>query len=133
MKQEQHSQPILTSDWGADEELLLVSGLIINGLGNWAEVAQHIGTRTKGECEKHYVEVYLGAAGKGSDEGYERDNDMEIDGEGSLAGRKRRREFMPVRFLTVVFICPSDPLAHSPWIALSISIPMISRRRNELA
>nr|XP_019012163.1 transcriptional adapter 2-alpha [Kwoniella pini CBS 10737]OCF50944.1 transcriptional adapter 2-alpha [Kwoniella pini CBS 10737] len=56
---EQHSQPIFSPDWGADEELLLVSGLISNGLGNWLEVAQHVGTRTKEECEKHYLETYL--------------------------------------------------------------------------
>ena len=46
--------------WGADEELLLISGLILNGVGNWAEVAGHIGTRSKEECEQHYIEVYLG-------------------------------------------------------------------------
>nr|XP_019050277.1 transcriptional adapter 2-alpha [Kwoniella bestiolae CBS 10118]OCF29207.1 transcriptional adapter 2-alpha [Kwoniella bestiolae CBS 10118] len=61
---EQHSQPIFSPDWGADEELLLVSGLISNGLGNWLEVAQHVGTRTKEECEKHYLEVYLGPMDK---------------------------------------------------------------------
>ncbi|KAK8861484.1 hypothetical protein IAR55_002305 [Kwoniella newhampshirensis] len=89
---EQHSQPIFTADWGADEELLLISGLIQNGLGNWLEVAQHVGTRTKEECEKHYVEVYLGV----------HDNADGLNGvkEGEYAGldgpeKKRRREFMP--------------------------------------
>lgn len=57
---EQHSTPIFTRSWGADEELLLISGLILHGLGNWIEVADHVGTRTKEECEKHYLEVYLG-------------------------------------------------------------------------
>ncbi|OCF34076.1 transcriptional adapter 2-alpha [Kwoniella heveanensis CBS 569] len=64
---EQHSQPIFTEDWGADEELLLVSGLITFGLGNWLEVAQHIGTRTKEDCEKHYFETYLGIKADGKD------------------------------------------------------------------
>lgn len=62
--QEQHSYPIFTADWGADEELLLVSGLILHGLGNWIEVADHVGTRTKEECEKHYLQVYLGQGDK---------------------------------------------------------------------
>ncbi|KAK1927453.1 hypothetical protein DB88DRAFT_32495 [Papiliotrema laurentii] len=86
---EQHSQPIFTPDWGADEELLLISGLIINGLGNWAEVATHIGTRTKEECQKHYEEVYLGV---GQDEEVSGEStEMEVDG----VVTKRKREFMP--------------------------------------
>ncbi|ORX33626.1 hypothetical protein BD324DRAFT_653928 [Kockovaella imperatae] len=61
---EQHSWPIFTEDWGADEELLLISGLIIHGLGNWIEVASHVGTRTKEECEKHYISTYIEAEQK---------------------------------------------------------------------
>lgn len=73
--QEMHSYPILTEEWGADEcvfvlpiqsgtnhksrELLLVEGLSIQGMGNWEAVAEHIGTRTKEEVEKHYNEVYV--------------------------------------------------------------------------
>ena len=91
MSQEQHSQPIFTPDWGADEELLLISGLIINGLGNWAEVAGHVGTRTKEECENHYLEVYLGV-GKGQ----VREDGLAEAGVCDKSGNKRRREFMPV-------------------------------------
>lgn len=71
--QEQHSTPIFTHDWGADEELLLISGLILHGLGNWIEVADHVGTRTKDECEKHYLEVYLGV---GEDAEVKREEEM---------------------------------------------------------
>ncbi|ORY23443.1 hypothetical protein BCR39DRAFT_549321 [Naematelia encephala] len=86
---EQHSQPIFVPDWGADEELLLVSGLIINGLGNWAEVAAHVGTRTKEECEKHYVEVFLG--------GEESDTEKKEakEEEEKRKPEKRTRRFMP--------------------------------------
>lgn len=56
---EQHSYPIFCDDWGADEELLLIDGAQIYGLGNWADIADHIGNRTKEEVQKHYVEVYL--------------------------------------------------------------------------
>lgn len=91
-KQEQNSQPIFTPDWGADEELLLISGLIQNGLGNWAEVAQHVGTRTKEECEQHYLQVYLGVGEHGEDlRVKERERDEEMD-----ESKRRRREFMPV-------------------------------------
>ncbi|KIJ54664.1 hypothetical protein M422DRAFT_24568 [Sphaerobolus stellatus SS14] len=56
---ELHSYPIFEEDWGADEELLLNEGLTLQGLGNWAAVAEHIGTRTKDEVEKHYNSVYI--------------------------------------------------------------------------
>ncbi|KLT41943.1 hypothetical protein CC85DRAFT_246755 [Cutaneotrichosporon oleaginosum] len=63
---EQHSYPIFSSDWGADEEMLLLNGCQLHGLGNWIEIADHVGTRTKEECERHYIEVYLGV-GEGPD------------------------------------------------------------------
>ena len=44
---------------GADEELLLVEGAEMYGLGNWADMSDHVGGRTKEECEEHYREVYL--------------------------------------------------------------------------
>ncbi|EJD36036.1 hypothetical protein AURDEDRAFT_188495 [Auricularia subglabra TFB-10046 SS5] len=56
---EMHSYPIFTEDWGADEELLLIDGLLNSGMGNWQAVAEHIGTRTKEEVEKHYNDVYI--------------------------------------------------------------------------
>ena len=80
MEQEQHSWPIFTEDWGADEELLLISGLIVHGLGNWIEVASHVGTRTKEECEKHYISTYLEV------------DDHHPNG----IGESLSREFMPV-------------------------------------
>ncbi|KAF8532520.1 hypothetical protein JB92DRAFT_2802615 [Gautieria morchelliformis] len=59
---ELHSYPIFDQDWGADEELLLIEGLTVQGLGNWAAVAEHVGTRTKEEVEQHYTSVYLDSA-----------------------------------------------------------------------
>lgn len=40
-------------------ELLLIEGLMANGLGNWTAAAEHIGTRTPEEAEQHYFEVYI--------------------------------------------------------------------------
>lgn len=54
-----NSYPIFSEDWGADEELLLLKGIATQGFGNWKKIAEHIGTRSKEEVEKHYNEVYI--------------------------------------------------------------------------
>lgn len=57
---EQHSIPIFTEDWGADEELLLLEGAETYGLGSWADIADHIGGyRTKDEVRDHYINTYI--------------------------------------------------------------------------
>lgn len=68
-----------------------------DGLGNWADAATHIGTRTKEDCEQHYLEVYLGVGPNGED----LDQVKEDEGTGSGPPRKKqKREFMPVGLLT---------------------------------
>ncbi|KAH9824197.1 transcriptional adapter 2-alpha [Melampsora americana] len=57
---EQYSTPIFTEDWGADEELLLIEACQTYGLGNWADIADHVGNgRTKEEVAKHYEDVFI--------------------------------------------------------------------------
>ncbi|KAK9455479.1 hypothetical protein V1511DRAFT_516290 [Dipodascopsis uninucleata] len=56
---EQHAYPIFVEDWGADEELLLIEGAETLGLGNWQDIADHIGGRTKEEVDMHYIDVYV--------------------------------------------------------------------------
>ncbi|ODQ81869.1 hypothetical protein BABINDRAFT_160099 [Babjeviella inositovora NRRL Y-12698] len=56
---EQHAYPIFDKDWGADEELLLIEGAEQLGLGNWQDVSDHIGSRTKEEVGEHYTRCYL--------------------------------------------------------------------------
>lgn len=57
---EQHSIPIYTEDWGADEELALLEGAETYGLGSWADIADHIGGyREKDEVRDHYINTYL--------------------------------------------------------------------------
>jgi hypothetical protein len=51
--------PFLDPNWGADEELLLLEGLEVHGMGNWEDVAEHVTTKTKEECEEHYTKYYL--------------------------------------------------------------------------
>ncbi|KAH8919540.1 hypothetical protein BT69DRAFT_1266545 [Atractiella rhizophila] len=51
--------PIYDPDWGADEELLLIEACQTYGIGSWADIAEHVGTRTKQEVEEHYLRVYI--------------------------------------------------------------------------
>jgi len=60
---EQHSIPIFTDDWGADEELALLEGAETYGLGSWADIADHIGGfRSKDEVRDHYVNTYINSS-----------------------------------------------------------------------
>ncbi|CAK7225704.1 Transcriptional adapter ada2 [Sporothrix curviconia] len=57
---EQNSFPVFDQEWGADEELLLIEGCEIYGLGSWADIADHIGGyRHKDEVRDHYLSVYV--------------------------------------------------------------------------
>lgn len=56
---EQNTYPIFDKEWGADEELLLIQGCETFGLGNWQDIADHIGSRSKDEVAKHYFDVFL--------------------------------------------------------------------------
>ncbi|PVU86187.1 hypothetical protein BB560_006798, partial [Smittium megazygosporum] len=51
--------PIFDIEWTADEELLLIDGLLQFGMGNWEEVANFVGSKDKGECESHYYKTYV--------------------------------------------------------------------------
>ena len=52
------SFPVYTLDWGADEEMLLLEGVELYGLGNWAKVGEHVGKHPD-DCKAHYFEVYV--------------------------------------------------------------------------
>ncbi|KAI4296030.1 hypothetical protein L6164_036020 [Bauhinia variegata] len=53
------SFPLICPDWNADDEILLLEGIEMYGLGNWTEVAEHVGTKSKESCIEHYRNVYL--------------------------------------------------------------------------
>ncbi|XP_065033498.1 transcriptional adapter ADA2-like isoform X2 [Musa acuminata AAA Group] len=53
------SFPLICPDWNADEEILLLEGIEMYSLGNWAEVAEHVGTKSKALCIDHYTSSYL--------------------------------------------------------------------------
>ncbi|KAI5330742.1 hypothetical protein L3X38_020868 [Prunus dulcis] len=52
--------PLICPDWNADDENTASGGQPkCIGLGNWAEVAEHVGTKSKEQCIEHYTNVYL--------------------------------------------------------------------------
>ena len=53
------SFPLLSPDWGADEELLLLDAVSTFGLCNWKDISGHVGNRTAEQCRAHYHEVYV--------------------------------------------------------------------------
>ncbi|XP_021658094.2 transcriptional adapter ADA2 isoform X2 [Hevea brasiliensis] len=53
------SFPLICPDWNADEEILLLEGIEMYGFGNWTEVAEHVGTKSKLQCIDHYNAVYM--------------------------------------------------------------------------
>jgi transcriptional adapter 2-alpha len=50
----------LHDGWEVAEELALLEGLRLYGIGNWEDIATHIGTRNSATCKKHYWKYYLG-------------------------------------------------------------------------
>ncbi|XP_043910836.1 transcriptional adapter 2-alpha [Protopterus annectens] len=51
--------PILDSSWTAQEEMALLEAVMDCGFGNWQDVANQIRTKTKEECEKHYMKHFI--------------------------------------------------------------------------
>lgn len=50
---------VYEKDWRADEELLLLEAIDSNGMGNWLDIADQVGSKTAEECEAHYRRLYL--------------------------------------------------------------------------
>ncbi|CAI5484223.1 unnamed protein product [Closterium sp. Yama58-4] len=53
------SFPLVHEDWTADEEMLLLEALEMYGMGNWGEIAEHVGSKSKTQCHDHYLYDYL--------------------------------------------------------------------------
>lgn len=50
-------------EWSAQEELLLLEGLQTMGFGNWTDIAKQIGTKSKEQCELHYMNFWFRDSG----------------------------------------------------------------------
>lgn len=53
------SFPLICPDWNADEEMLLLEGMEMYGMGNWTEIGDHVGTKSKEVCIIHYTNAYM--------------------------------------------------------------------------
>ncbi|XP_033148224.1 transcriptional adapter ADA2a isoform X1 [Brassica rapa] len=53
------SFPLVSSDWNADEEILLLEAIATYGFGNWKEVANYVGSKTQTECVDHFNSAYM--------------------------------------------------------------------------
>lgn len=50
---------IYCEDWDAHDEILLLFGIKMFGLGNWNDISNFIKTKSAIECKEHYLGVYL--------------------------------------------------------------------------
>nr|CCA23969.1 transcriptional adapter 2alpha putative [Albugo laibachii Nc14] len=48
-----------STNWTAEEDLLLLDGIKLFGMGNWKDIADYIGTKSEKKCEAHYLNAYL--------------------------------------------------------------------------
>jgi transcriptional adapter 2-alpha len=104
-------RPLFTQDWSGDEELLLLQGSEKYGLGNWADVAEHIGNRrTKEECDRHYLETYIKSRTYPLPD---LDVQIEYDAE-AFQARKRRRIEARAAIQKVPPVTKSKPVASTP-------------------
>jgi transcriptional adapter 2-alpha len=53
------SFPLICPDWNADEEMLLLEAMEMYGMGNWTEIGDHVGTKSKEACIEHYNTAYM--------------------------------------------------------------------------
>ncbi|XP_025029321.1 transcriptional adapter 2-alpha isoform X2 [Python bivittatus] len=51
--------PVLDPTWTAQEEMALLEAVMDCGFGNWHDVANQMITKTKEECEKHYMKHFI--------------------------------------------------------------------------
>ncbi|KAM4701741.1 transcriptional adapter 2-alpha isoform 3-T3 [Discoglossus pictus] len=51
--------PVLDPSWTAQEEMALLEAVMDCGFGNWQDVANQMRTKTKEDCEKHYMKHFI--------------------------------------------------------------------------
>ncbi|KAG8451330.1 hypothetical protein GDO86_003515 [Hymenochirus boettgeri] len=51
--------PVLDPSWTAQEEMSLLEAVMDCGFGNWQDVANQMRTKTKEDCEKHYMKYFI--------------------------------------------------------------------------
>ncbi|XP_030078182.1 transcriptional adapter 2-alpha isoform X4 [Microcaecilia unicolor] len=51
--------PVLDPGWTAKEEMALLEAVMDCGFGNWQDVANQMRTKSKEDCEKHYMKHFI--------------------------------------------------------------------------
>ena len=51
--------PLFSEDWDAHDEILLLLGIKMLGIGNWNEISNVVKTKSALDCEVHYINVYI--------------------------------------------------------------------------
>ncbi|XP_029467604.1 transcriptional adapter 2-alpha isoform X8 [Rhinatrema bivittatum] len=51
--------PVLDPSWTAQEEMALLEAVMDCGFGNWQDVANQMRTKSKEDCEKHYMKHFI--------------------------------------------------------------------------
>ncbi|XP_011606858.1 transcriptional adapter 2-alpha [Takifugu rubripes] len=51
--------PVLEPGWTAQEEMAILEAVMDCGFGNWQDVAYQMRTKTKEECESHYMKNFI--------------------------------------------------------------------------
>ncbi|XWS10553.1 hypothetical protein CRYUN_Cryun38cG0005700 [Craigia yunnanensis] len=57
--QDNLSFPLICPNWNVDEEILLLEGIEMYGFGNWTEVIEYVGTKSKSQCIDHCNAIYM--------------------------------------------------------------------------
>ena len=50
---------LFDKSWSAEEELLLLDGISMYGMGNFRDVATHVHSKTEAQCLAHYTTEFL--------------------------------------------------------------------------
>ncbi|OHT16910.1 Myb-like DNA-binding domain containing protein [Tritrichomonas foetus] len=53
------SRQLYRENWDQEEEILLLYGIKMLGLGNWGDISDFMQSKTALECETHYINTYI--------------------------------------------------------------------------
>jgi len=51
-------------EWSAEDEMRLLTGIGLFGLGNWIDISEHVKTKSASQCSRHYLTDWCGEYGR---------------------------------------------------------------------
>ncbi|KAL5783725.1 hypothetical protein ACOSP7_008754 [Xanthoceras sorbifolium] len=87
------------ANWNADEEILLLEAIEMYGFGNWNEVAEHVGTKSKSQCIDHFNAACMNSPCFPLPRGASCNGQRTCKSQERLDERKRRKDFILERNL----------------------------------